>query len=93
MPESKVKIGVSSKDTSLNTLGLMPSGPAALEMFRACRSFKTPLSVTWISGMSFSWLDERLVNYLQRAEISWVFAERRQSRSDYSGGQPFVLSL
>ena len=35
------------------TLGLMPSGPAALEVLRACRSFKTPFSVTWISGMSF----------------------------------------
>ena len=66
--KSKVKIWASSEDSSLSTLGLMPSGPAALEMLRACRSFKTPLSVTWISGMSFSWSGKRFVKYLQRAE-------------------------
>ena len=69
----------SSEDSSLSTLGLMSSGPAALEMLRACRSFKTPLSVTLISCMSFSWLCERFVKYLQRAEsfmgICWEKTE------------------
>ena len=36
--KSKVRIGANSEDKSLNTLGLIPSGPAALEMFRALRS-------------------------------------------------------
>ena len=33
--ESRVKIAASSEDSSLSTPGLMPSGPAALEMLRA----------------------------------------------------------
>ena len=49
----------------------MPSGPAAIEMLRACRSFKTPLSVTWISVMSFSWLGERFVLGMGYVILLW----------------------
>ena len=63
-----MRIGVSSEGSSLNTLGLKPSGPAALEIFSARSSLKTPLSVMRISGMSFSSFLDRLVRNLQRAE-------------------------
>ena len=49
--KGRVKTGASSKDSSLSTLGIMPSGQAALEILRACRSFRMTFSVTWISDI------------------------------------------
>ena len=55
-------------DSSLKTLGLITSGPAAFEMLRAGRSFRAPYSVTRKSGMPFSFLLKTFVRYSQRAE-------------------------
>ena len=49
--KGRVKTGASSEDSSLSSLGIMPSGQAALEILRACRSFRMTFSVTWISDI------------------------------------------
>ena len=66
--KSNVRIRTSSEDNSLKILGLMPTGQAALVVFKACRSFKTPFSVTGISGMSCFFFLKRFERYSQSAE-------------------------
>ena len=56
---------IDSEDNSLSSLGLIPSEPEALEM---CWAFR--ISVTWISGMSFSLFWKRLELFEKSALLS-----------------------